>query len=270
MAERIDQMVDERKGALSFRNIHKEFIDNDGNKFVALDNFSMDIQPGSFVSLIGPSGCGKSTLLRMIAGLDTPTNGEILLDDEKVDGTNHERGLVFQQANLFPWLNVRENVATGLVARKVYKENKDEVDKYIKLVGLSGFEKSYPHQLSGGMAQRVSLVRVLVNKPKVLLLDEPLGALDAFTRMNMQDEILKIWREQKVTVILVTHDVDEAVYMSDTIVILSSRPGRIQEVIKLRQNRTRSRNYPDFVDLRTRILEKLNFASTEDTAGYYI
>ena len=144
------------------------------------------------------------------------------------------------------------------------------MDKYIKLVGLSGFEKSYPHQLSGGMAQRVSLVRVLVNKPKVLLLDEPLGALDAFTRMNMQEEILKIWKEQKVTVILVTHDVDEAVYMSDTIVILSSRPGRIQEVIKLRQDRTRSRNYPDFVDLRTRILEKLNFASTEDTTGYVI
>ena len=270
MAERIDQMVDERKGALSFRNIHKEFIDNDGNKFVALDDFSMDIQPGSFVSLIGPSGCGKSTLLRMIAGLETPTSGEILLDNDKIEGTNHERGLVFQQANLFPWLNVKENVATGLIARKVYKENKDEVDKYIKLVGLSGFEKSYPHQLSGGMAQRVSLVRVLVNKPKVLLLDEPLGALDAFTRMNMQEEILKIWKEQKVTVILVTHDVDEAVYMSDTIVILSSRPGRIQEVIKLRQDRTRSRNYPDFVDLRTRILEKLNFASTEDTTGYVI
>lgn len=270
MAERTYQMVN-KKGAISIKNVHKEFKDNEGNDFIALDDFSLDIESGSFVSLIGPSGCGKSTLLRMIAGLDNPTSGELLLDDEKIEGTNHERGLVFQQANLFPWLNVKDNIATGLVARGVYKENKKEVDDYIKLVGLSGFEKSYPHQLSGGMAQRVSLVRALVNKPKVLLLDEPLGALDAFTRMNMQEEILKIWREHKITVILVTHDVDEAVYMSDTIVILSARPGRIQEVLKLPQERTRSRNYPDFVKTRTEILEKLNFASNIDsTIGYVI
>ena len=263
-------MVNTDKGAISIKNIYKTFKDNEGNDFTALNDFSLDIEAGSFVSLVGPSGCGKSTLLRMIAGLDTPTSGEIYLDGEKIDGTDHERGLVFQQANLFPWLNVHDNVASGLVARKVYKSQKQDVDDFIKLVGLSGFEKSYPHQLSGGMAQRVSLARALVNKPKVLLLDEPLGALDAFTRMNMQDEILRIRKEQKITVILVTHDVDEAVYMSDTIVILSARPGRIQEVIKVRQERTRSRNYPEFIHLRTKILEKLNFAGTVEPVGYVI
>lgn len=263
-------MVNTEKGAISIKNIHRVFKDNDGNDFVALDDFTMDIEPGSFVSLVGPSGCGKSTLLRMIAGLDTPTSGDIYLDGEKIEGTDHERGLVFQQANLFPWLNVHDNVATGLVARKVYKKHKKDVQDFIELVGLTGFEKSYPHQLSGGMAQRVSLARALVNKPKVLLLDEPLGALDAFTRMNMQDEILRIWKEQKITVILVTHDVDEAVYMSDTIVILSARPGKIQEIIKIPQERTRSRNYPDFINLRTKILEKLNFAGKIEPIGYYI
>ncbi len=260
----------ERKGAISIEHVRRVFDGENGNPVVALQDFSLNVEPGAFVSLVGPSGCGKSTLLRMIAGLDDPTAGVIRLDGKKVTDPDPERGLVFQQPTLFPWLNVHDNVAAGLVARKVYKERKSDVDAFIRLVGLSGFERSYPHHLSGGMAQRVSLARVLVNHPKVLLLDEPLGALDAFTRMQMQDEILRIWKEEKITVILVTHDVDEAVYMSDTIVILSPRPGRIQEIIQVPQKHPRARNDEDFLHLRTRILESLHFAKAPEPLEYYI
>jgi NitT/TauT family transport system ATP-binding protein/sulfonate transport system ATP-binding protein len=257
-------------GAISVRGARKVFGAGTENEVIALENLSLDINPGEFVSLVGPSGCGKSTLLRLIAGLDTPTAGNLYLDDTEITEPHHERGLVFQDPTLFPWLNVHDNVAAGLVARNVYKERKNDVEEYIKLVGLSGFEKSYPHHLSGGMAQRVSLARALVNQPKVLLMDEPLGALDAFTRMQMQDEILRIWQERKTTVVFVTHDVDEAVYMSDRIVIMSARPGKIQEIIDVPDGRPRARNNPDFIRLRTEILEILHFASKTEPLSYYI
>ena len=160
-------------------------------------------------------------------------------------------------------------MASGLIARKVFKENKKDVNEFIKLVGLSGFEKSYPHQLSGGMAQRVALARALLNRPKVLLLDEPLGALDAFTRMQMQDEILRIWKERQTTMILITHDVDEAIYMSDRIIIMSPRPGKVQQIIPVEMGRSRARNNPDFLVLRSKILEILHFAN-EVSLSYYI
>lgn len=257
-------------GTISIQNVKKIFGEKTDNEVTALDNLSLEISQGEFVSLVGPSGCGKSTLLRLIVGLDTPTSGSLYLDGEEITGTHHERGLVFQDPTLFPWLNVHNNVAAGLVARKIYKENKKKVDEFIKLVGLSGFEKVYPHHLSGGMAQRVSLARALVNKPKVLLMDEPLGALDAFTRMQMQDEILRIWQETKPTVVLVTHDVDEAVYMSDRIVIMSARPGRIQEIIPVKECRPRARNNPEFIKLRTEILEILHFASRSEPLNFYL
>ncbi len=246
-------------GSIEIKDIGKVF-GNPQAGVSALQEINATIRPGEFVSIVGPSGCGKTTLLRLIVGLENPTSGEIFLDDQKITGTNCERGLVFQDPTLFPWLNVYHNVASGLVARKVYKENKMEVDEFIKLVGLSGFEKSYPHQLSGGMAQRVALARALLNRPKVLLLDEPLGALDAFTRMQMQDEILRIWRERQTTMILITHDVDEAIYMSDRIIIMSPRPGKIQEIIPVEMSRPRARNNPDFLALRSKILEILHFA----------
>ena len=208
-------------------------------------------------------------MLRLVVGLETPTTGAILLDDQKITGPSYERGLVFQDPTLYPWLNVYHNVASGLSARKVFKENKKDVDEFIKLVGLSGFEKSYPHQLSGGMAQRVALARALLNRPKVLLLDEPLGALDAFTRMQMQDEILRIWKERQTTVILITHDVDEAIYMSDRIVIMSPRPGKVQEILSVEIGRPRARNNPDFLVLRSKILEILHFAN-EVNLSYYL
>lgn len=261
-------MVNSNGGVIKIRDVRRIFKDLTGNDIVALEKINIDINPGEFISLVGPSGCGKSTLLRLITGLDKPNEGELYLDDDKITAPHYERGLVFQNPTLFPWLNVHDNVASGLKARKIYNEKKEEVAEFIKLVGLEGFEKSYPHQLSGGMAQRVSLARALVNHPKVLLLDEPLGALDAFTRMQMQDEILRLWKERGTTMILVTHDVDEAIYLSDRIVIMSPRPGRIEEIIDVNLSRPRQRNYPDFLRLRSKILEILNFAKEIDP--YYL
>ncbi|MCX7745357.1 MAG: ABC transporter ATP-binding protein [Clostridia bacterium] len=257
-------------GVITGADIRRVFHDPHGNEIVALNNVNLHICPGEFVSLVGPSGCGKSTLLRLITGLDSPTDGELFLDEEVIKGPHYERGLVFQDPTLFPWLNVYDNVAAGLHARGIYREKKSDVAEYIQLVGLNGFEKSYPHQLSGGMAQRVALARALVNNPKVLLLDEPLGALDAFTRMQMQDEILRIWEERGTTMILVTHDVDEAIYLSDRIVIMTPRPGKIQEIIEVEIGRPRSRNHPDFFRLRSKILETLHFAKENEPLHYYL
>ena len=247
-------------GHISIKGVKKVFNDASGNPMVALEKVDLDIKKGEFISLIGPSGCGKSTLLRLIAGLDTPTEGELLLDGDVITKPDHERGLIFQDPTLFPWLNVYDNVSSGLKARKVYQQQKHEVKEYVKLVGLEGFEKSYPHQISGGMAQRVSLARALVNGTKVLLLDEPLGALDAFTRMQMQDEILRLWGEKGTTMMLVTHDIDEAIYLCDRIVIMTARPGKIQAIIEVKMERPRSRNHPDFLHLRANILETLHYA----------
>jgi ABC-type nitrate/sulfonate/bicarbonate transport system ATPase subunit len=212
------------------------------------------------VALVGPSGCGKSTLLRLLAGLERPTSGELWAGAERIEGPSAERGLVFQDPNLFPWLTVRKNIQSGLVARGVLREKRHEVDAFLRLVGLERFADSYPHQLSGGMAQRVALARALVNHPKVLLLDEPLGALDAFTRMRMQDEVLRLWRARGTTMLLVTHDIDEAIYMCDRIVLMTPRPGRIERIIDVQLPRPRQRNSPDFMALRAEILEELHFA----------
>src|SRR5207249_9908812 len=181
----------------------------------ALCNISRSMAPGELVSLIGPSGCGKSTLLRLIAGLDTPDSGELLVGSDPINEPSAERGLVFQDPTLFPWLTVRRNIQAGLVARGVLHEKRHEVDEFTRLVGLGAFGSAYPHHLSGGMSQRVALARALINHPKVLLLDEPLGALDAFTRMRMQDEVLRLWENRRTTMLLVTHDIDEAIYMSE-------------------------------------------------------
>jgi NitT/TauT family transport system ATP-binding protein/sulfonate transport system ATP-binding protein len=256
-------------GKLAISDVTKIFTKPDGEKIVALHGVNLSIQAGEFVSLVGPSGCGKSTLLRLIAGLDQPGSGRLTVDGELIAGPSFERGLVFQDPTLFPWLDVKGNISTGLKARKVILEKGSEVKEYIKMVGLDGFESSYPHQLSGGMAQRAALARALVNHPKVLLLDEPLGALDAFTRMVMQDEILRIWEKRKTTMVLVTHDVDEAIYLSDRIVIMTPRPGKIQEIIRTGIGRPRSRNHPDFFRIRSHILEVLHFAQ-ENQLSYYL
>ncbi|WP_461248531.1 ABC transporter ATP-binding protein, partial [Treponema sp. R6D11] len=227
------------------------------------------IKAGEFISLIGPSGCGKSTFLRTVAGLIVSDEGRIILDNDIINKPGYERGLVFQDPTLFPWLNIYENIAFGLKTRNIYKEKKNDVAHFIKLVGLKGFEKSYPHQLSGGMAQRAALARALVNYPKVLLLDEPFGALDAFTRMNMQDELINIWKERGTTTIMVTHDVDEAIYLSDKIFVMSARPAKIESIIDVQQSRPRARDAPDFLQLRAKILQILHFAGKSEDIQYY-
>lgn len=225
----------------------------------ALDNVSLDVAAGELVSIVGPSGCGKSTLLRLIAGLDTPAAGELWVGEEQIVGPSAQRGLVFQDPNLFPWHTVRRNIEAGLVARGVLREKRHEVDEFMRLVGLESFADAYPHHLSGGMAQRVALARALINHPKVLLLDEPLGALDAFTRMRMQDEVLRLWEGRGTTMVFITHDIDEAIYMSDRIVIMTPRPGRIERIINVTLDRPRERSSQEFLQLRGEILEYLHF-----------
>jgi NitT/TauT family transport system ATP-binding protein/sulfonate transport system ATP-binding protein len=250
----------EKRGVIEIEQLCKSFPQNEGDDMVVLDHVDLRFESGEFVSLIGPSGCGKSTLLRIIAGLNPADSGRLSLDGQAITGPGFERGLVFQDPTLFPWMTIYENIAYGLRARGVYKEEKRNIPNYFNLVGLAGFEKSYPHHLSGGMAQRAALARTLVNKPKVLLLDEPLGALDAFTRMNMQDEILNIWKERGMTTVMVTHDVDEAIYMASRIVVMSARPAKIEEVIAVELGRPRRRDDPEFLGLRSKILKILHFA----------
>ncbi|EEF59729.1 ABC transporter ATP-binding protein [Pedosphaera parvula] len=250
--------------SLRFTGISKDYPtpDNEELRTLALDNVSLSVGAGELVSLIGPSGCGKSTLLRLTAGLDQSNSGELWVGNEKIIGPSAERGLVFQDPNLFPWLTVRKNIESGLVARGKLKEKRHEVDEFMRLVGLETFANAYPHHLSGGMAQRVALARALINHPKVLLLDEPLGALDAFTRMRMQDEVLRLWQARGTTMVLVTHDIDEAIYMSDRIVIMTPRPGRIERTISVNLQRPRQRNSSEFLNLRGEILEMLHFAGS--------
>jgi ABC-type nitrate/sulfonate/bicarbonate transport system ATPase subunit len=255
--------------SLHVRAVSKSFPapDDPLTRRPALSDISLSLAAGELVSLIGPSGCGKSTLLRLTAGLDSPDSGELLIGSEKITEPRAERGLVFQDPNLFPWLTVRRNIEAGLVARGVLREKRDEVDDFMRLVGLEAFADAYPHHLSGGMAQRVALARALINHPKVLLLDEPLGALDAFTRMRMQDEVLRLWHARGTTMLLVTHDIDEAIYMSDRIMIMSPRPGRIERTISVALDRPRQRNSPDFLNLRGDILEFVHFAGKASTGN---
>jgi len=254
--------------ALCLRELTKSFPAPDATlaRRLALDRVSMSLDAGELVSLVGPSGCGKSTLLRLIAGLDFPDSGELLIGEEPISGPSAERGLVFQDPSLFPWLTVRRNIEAGLVARGVLQEKRSEVKEFMRLVGLEAFADAYPHHLSGGMAQRVALARALINHPKVLLLDEPLGALDAFTRMRLQDEVLRLWQARRTTMLLVTHDIDEAIYMSDRIILLTQRPGTIDQVFPIALARPRDRSSSDFLRLRGEILELLHFAGNRTPA----
>src|SRR5437588_1765865 len=255
-------LAETEASSLAIREVSKSFPapDDPLTRRPALGGISFSVAAAELVSLIGPSGCGKSTLLRLIAGLDFPDAGKLLVGEEKILGPKAERGLVFQDPNLFPWLTVRRNIEAGLVARGVLQEKRTEVDEFMRLVGLEAFANSYPHHLSGGMAQRVALARALINHPKVLLLDEPLGALDAFTRMRMQDEVLRLWENRRTTMLLVTHDIDEAIYMSDRILVMTQRPGTIEQEIPIALDRPRDRSSSDFLSLRSEILELLHFA----------
>lgn len=255
---------------IKIKNINRTYIDDKDNMVEALQDINLSINRGEFVSIIGSSGCGKTTLLRLIAGLDVPESGILTLDDQEITAPNPQRGYVIQQGGLFPWLTVEQNIATGLKARHVYRQNKELVAHYIDLIGLNGFEKAYPHQISGGMAQRVAIARALINKPKALLLDEPMGALDSFTRADIQDKLLELRKENDATMILVTHDVDEAIYLSDRIVIMTPRPGKISEIIPIKLSHPRDRGSSVFLAIRGEILEKLHLASAQPQVEYTI
>ena len=218
------------------------------------------MESGEFISLVGPSGCGKSTILRLVAGLIQPTTGKLTVDGKTITEPSPERGMVFQKPTLFPWLTVWDNIAFSLRMQGRLKGNKDKVERMIKVIGLEKFRNDYPGQLSGGMAQRVALVRSLINEPDILLLDEPLGALDAFTRMNMQDEILKIWQEKEQLAIMITHDVDEAIYMGTRVIVLDANPGRVVADIQIKEPFPRDRSSDTFVQYRNEILNRLHFA----------
>ncbi|MGQ2905863.1 MAG: ABC transporter ATP-binding protein [Neoaquamicrobium sediminum] len=212
-----------------------------GQTLVAIEKIDLDILQNQFVSIVGTSGCGKSTLLNMVGGLDEPTSGEIRIDGTLVDGPGRDRGFVFQTYSLFEWMTVEGNIRFALEKSTFTRTEKDElVRHFIHAVGLSGFEKAYPKQLSGGMKQRVAIARALVYKPSILLMDEPFGALDAQTRGMMQELLLKIWEDHKVTVVFITHDVDEAIFLADRVIVLASRPGRIKKDMRIDLDRPRS------------------------------
>ena len=246
-------------GALELRRVSKTY-DVDGASLRVLDDVDLAVAPGQFVTLVGASGCGKSTILRLVVGLDVEHQGQILLDGRPITGPGLERSIVFQDHRLLPWLTVQQNVAIGLhggdragAARPRAGSARD----HIQLVGLDGFERAYPRQLSGGMAQRAAIARALVTGPELLLLDEPLGALDSLTRTHLQKELLRIWRQQAVTVVMVTHDVEEAVFLSDRIVVLTPRPGRIRKVVAVDLPHPRDRLDPAFGAVRKQVVDLL-------------
>jgi len=228
-----DLISQPHSGQIDIKHVHIHLGQGD-KRFEALQDVSFTIQPGEFVCILGPSGCGKSTLLGALAGHLQHSLGEITVDGKAVNTPHPDRGLVFQQHTLFPWKTVLDNVAFGLKMKGIGKsERRAEARKLLQLVGLSGFEDSYPAQLSGGMQQRVEIARVLINHPRVLLMDEPFGALDAQTRLMMQELLLEVWARIKTTVVFITHDIDEALFLADRILVMSPRPGRIIEEIKL-------------------------------------
>jgi NitT/TauT family transport system ATP-binding protein len=246
-------------GKLEIRNLNQSFPRDDGSRLVVLDNVNFTVEGKEFVCILGSSGCGKTTLLRMIAGLDTAESGTIVLDGEEMKGTNPKVGMVFQEYSLFPWRTVIDNIAFGLEMQGIAKEERYRIaERYLKLVNLAQFRDSYPSELSGGMRQRVAVARALALDPVLLLMDEPFGALDAQTRNMLQQELLDIWEATKKTIIFITHSVDEAVYLSDRIIVLTPRPGRICQIFPVDLPRPRDRTSPEFAQVRREVLDLIN------------
>jgi NitT/TauT family transport system ATP-binding protein len=237
-------------------------FDIDGAVLPVLDDVSFVVKPGEFVALLGPSGCGKSTLLRLVAGLEPPRSGTLREDGDPITRPFPSRVVVFQDPTLFPWRNVWDNVALGLEAQGILRNQRHRADAAIDLVGLSAFRKAYPHQLSGGMAQRVALARALVNDPRILILDEPLGKLDSLTRITMQAEIAALWQRSGFTTLLVIHDVEEAVFLANRVIVFSERPARIKTDIAVDRPYPRHRGDPKLAELRGNILALLGLDAT--------
>lgn len=248
-------------------SLNKSYVVNDRD-VAALHGIDLSIREGEFVSIVGSSGCGKSTLLRIIAGLENGYSGDVRVGGARITGPGLDRGMVFQEHRLIPWLTVEQNVAFGLNSHENGRRDAIVRD-HLELVGLAGFAKALPHQLSGGMAQRVAIARALVNNPQLLLLDEPFGALDALTKIQLQQEILRIWEVERTTMVLVTHDIDEAIFLGDRVVIMSSRPGTIKKIIPVHLPRPRDRSSYEFVQIRKEIFAEF-FAEAERPFAYAI
>lgn len=242
--------------SLEINNVSHEF-DLGGSRLPVLESISLSVAAGEFIALLGPSGCGKSTLLRLISGLESPSSGSILGDGAAILRPDPSRILVFQDPTLFPWATVRANVGAGLEARGLLKARRGRVEEALALTDLTAFAAAYPHQLSGGMAQRASLARALVNDPALLLLDEPLGKLDSLTRLTLQEELVKLWRRRGFTALLVTHDVEEALLLAGRVIVLSDRPARVKAEFRVEKPYPRHRDDPEIVALRREILETL-------------
>ena len=255
--------------AIEIKNINKSFhgrgLDHD---IKVLDDVNLNIGDGEFVCLLGPSGCGKTTLLRLIAGLDQPTSGEVIADGEVVKKPSGDRAVIFQQYSLFPWLTVLENVMFGLNLKKdrTKEENLKAAERYLESVGLIDFKDSYPHELSGGMKQRVAIIRSLLNHSPILLMDEPFSALDMQNRHMLQEQLIGVWKRFKNTIVFVTHDVDEAIYLADKIVIMDKNPGKIKEVFDVDMPRLRKRESEEFIKIQEEVLDKLKISNSYNLA----
>ena len=240
-------------------NVSKTFVSNDNEEEIfALKDINLTIETGKFVSFVGPSGCGKTTLLRIIEGFENPTDGTVKDDGKIVTEPSNERGFIFQNYSLYPWLNVIDNVIFGLdINGKPEKESRERAMKYLETVGLKDFAKRYPHELSGGMKQRVAIIRSIINDSKSLLMDETFSALDVQTKHALQKQILKICQEDNKTILFVTHDIDEAVFLSDEIVVLSRRPGRIKKIFEIKLEHPRNREGKEFNDLVSEVTQEI-------------
>jgi NitT/TauT family transport system ATP-binding protein len=255
------ERIRRRPVILSVQNLRKVFGSN-GNTQLVFDHVSLEIHRREFICVVGPSGCGKSTLIRIVAGLDEASGGEVLLDGKSVAGPGSDRGMVFQGYTLFPWLTVKRNVMFGLKMQgKADSMAESEAREWLEMVGLAKFENLYPHELSGGMKQRVAIARALANNPRILIMDEPFAALDAQTRCQMQAYLLQIWKKVDATILFITHDLDEAAYLADRIVVMGSNPGRVVEIIENPVPRPRSADQfisPEFLALKKRLEEHIH------------
>jgi NitT/TauT family transport system ATP-binding protein len=259
--------IRQRPVVLTVRDLKKSFGPA-GHEHVVFDHVSLDIHRREFITIIGPSGCGKSTFIRIAAGLDEATGGEILLKGKPIDGPGPDRGMVFQGYTLFPWRTVKENVMFGLQMQgRSDSESQSEARQWLEMVGLSRFEEAYPHELSGGMKQRVAIARALANNPQVLIMDEPFGALDALTRCKMQSYLLQIWKRVDATILFITHDLDEAIYLSDRIMVLGVNPGGVREIIENPVPRPRTPAQflsPEFLALKARLDDLIHAPTGEE------
>lgn len=253
-------MPDTRSGSIEVLHLSKQFLQREtGLTLDVLNDISFCAEPGTFLALVGESGCGKTTLLRILAGLECADHGIVQINEKAVSGPNADCGMTFQQNALFPWLTVRENIEFGPKMLRKSQQDQARINELLQIMRLEDFSNVYPAKISGGMQQRAALARALANDPSVLLLDEPLGALDAFTRMRLQDELIRIWQWQKNTMLMITHDVDEAVYLAQKVIILTPRPSRIQKELAISLPYPRDRTSSEFVGLRNEILETLHF-----------